>query len=237
MNQSNESRPGRRRMQPAPDVLEDRMVLSAGEGSTFAIMPGSVAGPGMVSSTAVQDLDPTLFTSPKQNGHIVLGIDVTPAVSTASGSASTTSTLKPEIISVKDSSGHVIHVQHSKYDPKVVKANKITPGDRRRPRWSRSRCPPPEQPANDYTVQVKGWARPAEPISSASTFPATSTGAGTVTKADIKTIKSEHGLTAIELEVHVRRRRQPRRRHQQHGPEDRPREPGRHRPRSARWSR
>ena len=55
MNQSNESRHGRRRLHPAPDVLEDRMVLSAGEGSTFAIMPGTVAGPGMVSSAQVPD--------------------------------------------------------------------------------------------------------------------------------------------------------------------------------------
>ena len=92
MNQSNESRQGRRRRQPAPDVLEDRMVLSAGQGSTFAIMPGSVAGPGMVSSLQFK-LDPNFFTSPQRDGRIVLGIDVTPAVSNSTG-ASTTSTSK-----------------------------------------------------------------------------------------------------------------------------------------------
>ena len=63
MNQSNESRQGAVAAQPAPDVLEDRMVLSAGQGSTFAIMPGTVSGPGMVSSLQFK-LDPSLFTSP-----------------------------------------------------------------------------------------------------------------------------------------------------------------------------
>ena len=126
MNQSNDSRQGRRRRQPAPDLLEDRMVLSSGQGSTFAIMPGTVSGPGMVSTLQFK-LDPSLFTSPARGGRIVLGIDVTPAVNNSTGT-STTSTLKPEIVSVKDSSGHVFRVEHSKYNPKVAKANKMTPG-------------------------------------------------------------------------------------------------------------
>ena len=195
MNQSNEiARRGAGALQPAPDVLEDRMVLSAGEGSTFAIMPGTVRGPGMVSSLQFK-IDPSLFTSPKRDGRIVVGIDITPAVATVVGLA-TTSTLKPEIVSVKDASGHMIRRAASKYDPKVMKANKITQtttsavlvtlngtADRAcRPTTTRCRS--------------KGWVRPVEPISSASTFPVTSTGAGTVTQADIKTIKSEHGLTA-----------------------------------------
>jgi hypothetical protein len=129
MNQSYQLRQGRRRRQPAPDVLEDRMVLSAGQGSTFAIMPGTVPGPGMVSSLQFK-LDPSLFSSPARDGRIVLGIDVTPAVQNSTG-ASTTSTLKPEVVSVKDASGHVIHVQHATYDRKVAKANKMTPGQTR----------------------------------------------------------------------------------------------------------
>ncbi len=77
MNHSNDSRPRRRQLRPAPDILEDRMVLSAGEGSTFAIMPGTVAGPGVVSSLQFK-IDPSLFTSPKKDGRIVVGIDITP---------------------------------------------------------------------------------------------------------------------------------------------------------------
>ncbi len=107
MNHSSNSRQMRSRIRPAPDVLEDRMVLSAGEGSTFAIMPGTVAGPGLVSSVSFK-LDPSVFSSPARGGRIVVGIDITPAVANTSGS-SATSTLQPEIVSVKDASGHMIH--------------------------------------------------------------------------------------------------------------------------------
>ncbi len=110
------------RMCLAPEVLEDRLVLSAGEGSTFAIMPGTVTTAGQVSTVNFK-IDPTMFTAPKRNGDIVIGIDIAAATSTSS--SSTTSTLKPQIVSVTDASGHVIRVQHSKYDPKVAKANKL----------------------------------------------------------------------------------------------------------------
>ncbi len=193
MNQSNQSRPRRRRIQPAPDILEDRVVLSAGEGSTFAIMPGTVAGPGLDSSTTFQ-ISPTLFSSPKKDGRIVVGIDITPAVSTASGS-STTSPLKPEIISVKDSSGHVIHVQHSKYDRAVMKANKITQSTTSAALVT-LKVPPTGAAANVYTVQVKGLDATSGTYLLGFYLPGDVTGAGTVTAADVKTIKSEHGLTS-----------------------------------------
>ena len=192
MNQSNESRQRRHRMRPAPDVLEDRMVLSAGEGSTFAIMPGTVPGPGMSSSIPFK-IDPTLFSSPKRDGRIVIGIDITPATSTASGS--TTSTLRPEIVSVTDAAGHRIKVQHSKYDPKVAKANKLD-------QTTTSAClvtlkvPATGQPAGDYSVQVKGMGATSGTYLVGFYLPGDVAGAGTVTQADIKTIKSEHGLTA-----------------------------------------
>jgi hypothetical protein len=193
MNQSNESRQGRRRLRPSPDVLEDRLVLSAGEGSTFAIMPGNVAGPGMVSSTKFE-INPTLFTSPKRDGRIVIGIDITPATSTAAGS--TTSTLKPDIIAVTDASGHRIQVQHSRYDPKVAKANKLGQSTTSAVTVA-LKVPPKGQPANDYTVQVKGMGATSGTYLVGFYMPGDVTGAGTVTSADIKTIKADHGLTAL----------------------------------------
>ena len=75
MNLSKELRRVRHRMCPVPEVLEDRMVLSAGEGSTFAIMPGYVTTAGQVSTVNFK-IDPTMFTAPKKNGHMVLGIDI-----------------------------------------------------------------------------------------------------------------------------------------------------------------
>ena len=191
MNQSNQSRPRRRRIQPAPDVLEDRVVLSAGEGSTFAIMPGAVAGPGIIGSTTFQ-ISPTLFSSPQKDGRIVVGIDITPAVANSSGS-STTSPLKPEIVSLKDSSGHVIHVQHAKYNPAVMKANKITQSTTSATLVT-LKVPPTGQAPNTYTVQVKGLHATSGTYLLGFYLPGDVTGAGTVTAADIKTIKSEHGL-------------------------------------------
>jgi hypothetical protein len=195
MNQSNESRQGRRRRQPAPDVLEDRMVLSAGQGSTFAIMPGTVPGPGMVSSLQFK-IDPSLFSSPARNGRIVLGIDVTPAVDNSTGE-STTSTVKPEIISVKDASGHVIRVTHSKYDPKVAKANKISPGMTSAALVT-LKVPATGQPASDYTVQVKGMGATSGTYLVGFYLPGDVAGTGTVTKADIQTIKSDRGKVATD---------------------------------------
>ena len=69
MNQSKELRQRRRRLRPAPEVLEDRMVLSAGEGSTFAIMPGSVTTAGQVSSTQVQDRPDPVHVATKDGQH------------------------------------------------------------------------------------------------------------------------------------------------------------------------
>jgi hypothetical protein len=193
MNQSNESRQRRRRSQPAPDLLEDRMVLSAGQGSTFAIMPGTVSGPGMVSSLQFK-LDPSLFTSPAKDGRIVLGIDVTPAVNNSTG-ASTTSTLKPEIISVKDSAGHVYRVSHSVYNPKVAKANKMTPGMTSAALVT-LKVPATGQPANDYTVQVKGLGATSGTYLVGFYLPGDVSGAGSVTKANVQTIKADHGKLA-----------------------------------------
>ena len=193
MNLSNQSRPRCRPMQPAPDVLEARVVMSSGEGSTFAIMPGTVAGPGMMSTTQFE-ISPTLFSSPKRDGQVVIGIDITPAVSTASGSA-TTSTLKPEIISVKDASGHTISVTHAHYSKKVMKTNKITQSQTSAV-LVKLNVPKTGMPANDYTVQVKGLGATSGTYLLGFYLPGDAAGTGTVTQADIKTIQSEHGLTA-----------------------------------------
>jgi hypothetical protein len=192
MNLSKKSRHGRRSMRPAPDLLEDRLVLSSGEGSTFAIMPGTVAGPGMVSSVPFQ-ISPTLFSSPKRDGKITIGIDITPAV--ASGSSTTTSSLDPEVVSVKDAAGHTIHVTHSHYDPKVAKANGIK-------QLTTSavlvtlKVPATGQAANDYTVQVKGMNATSGEYLVGFYLPGDAAGTGAVTAADIKTIKSLHGVAA-----------------------------------------
>jgi len=196
MNQSKELRRVHRRICPAPEVLEDRMVLSAGEGSTFAIMPGTVTTAGQVSTINFK-IDPTEFTSPKKNGDIVIGIDIAPATPTsASTSTTTTPTLKPEIVSITDAlTGRVIRAQHTTYDRKVAKADKLGNSPTSAVLVT-LKVPATGQPATNYSVQVKGLAQSTGGYLIGFYLPGDVAGTGTVTKSDIQTIKKDHGMTA-----------------------------------------
>jgi Dockerin type I domain len=196
MNQSKELRRVHRRTCPVPELLEDRMVLSAGEGSTFAIMPGSVTTSGQVSTINFK-IDPTDFTSPKKNGNIVIGIDIAPATPTsASTSAATTPTLKPEIVSVTDAlTGRVIRAQHTRYDRKVAKADKLGSSPTSAVLVT-LKVPATGQPATNYSVQVKGLNQSTGGYLIGFYLPGDVAGTGTVTKTDIQTIKKDHGMTA-----------------------------------------
>ena len=220
MNQSNELRRGRRRRQPAPDAPRRPHGLERGprqhlrhharqrhRGRTWSRHFNSrsipACSPRPPAMAALSSASTSLRPCPRPSG------------------TSTTSTLKPEIVSVTDAAGHVFRVQHSKYNPKVAKANKIGQmHDFGRPR-SPSRCPPPVKPANEYTVQVKGLGATSGTYLSDSTFPAMSPGTGTVAKTNIQDDQDGSRRDGHQREIRLRRRRQPRRRHQQHGLEDR----------------
>jgi Dockerin type I domain len=186
-----EVRRTRQRLCLAPDFLEDRVVLSSGQGSTFAIIPGTVTTAGQVSTVNFK-LNPTMFTTPKRNGDIELGIDIAAASPTSS---TTASTLQPQIVSVTDASGHTVRVQHSKYNAKVAKANKL--GDTQ---TSASlvtlKLPANGQSAVDYSVQVKGLDSTTGMYLLGFYLPGDVAGTGQVTNADLKTIKKDRGLTA-----------------------------------------
>ena len=99
-------------------------------------------------------------------------------------------------MSVTDASGHMIRVQHSKYDPKVAKANKLgnshdlgRAGDARRFR-------PPGSRRRDYSVQVKGLDSTTGTYLVGFYLPGDVAGTGQVTQADFKTIKKDKGMTA-----------------------------------------
>jgi Dockerin type I domain len=191
MSLSKELRRTRRRSFFTPEVLEDRMVLSAGEGSTFAIMPGNVTTAGQVSTVDFK-IDPTMFTAPRKNNKIVIGVDVAAATSSSS---STTSTLTPEIVSITDASGHVLRAQHTKYDPKVAKANKLGNSPTSAVTFSVT-VPKTGQPAADYSLQVKGLQSTTGQYLVGFYLPGDVAGTGTVTKADLQTIKKASGMTA-----------------------------------------
>jgi hypothetical protein len=176
----------------APEVLEDRVVMSAGQGDTFAIMPGTVTNVGQVSSLNFK-IDPTLFTAPK--GKIVMGIDIAPATPASSSTTTTTASLKPEIVSVLNPSGHVIPVQHTHYNAKVAKANKLghVPTSAV---FVTINVPKTGQPAADYSVQVKGMDLTTGQYLVGFYLPGDVSGNGTVTQANIQTIHKSLGMTA-----------------------------------------
>jgi hypothetical protein len=180
----------RRRMCAAPEVLEDRVVMSAGQGDTFAIMPGAVSSVGQISSLDFK-ISPQLFTAPK--GSFVMGIDIAPA--TSSSSSSTTSSLKPLIVSVKDAYGRVISVDHSHYNAKVAKANKL--GDVSTSAvLVKLKVPSANQPVTDYSVQVKGLDLTTGQYLVGFYLPGDVQGTGTVTQADVQTVHKDKGMTA-----------------------------------------
>lgn len=181
-----------------PEVLEDRMVLSAGEGSTFAIIPASVTTAGKMSNVPFT-VSSSLFTpAAKMHGKIMLGVDVTavtPDGSTASNLPTTATAVKPEIISVTSSTGQVIPVGHTHYYGKIARANHLgnTPTSAG---LFTIKVPKADQGAATYTVQVKGLEHSTGQYLLGFYLPGDTAGTGTVTKTDITTIKSLLGDAA-----------------------------------------
>ena len=168
------------------EVLEDRQLLSAGMGSTFAIMPGTVASAGQVSSVQFK-VDPAMIT-PGKGGKIVLGIDV-------AGNTSAASVVKPEIVSVKSANGRTIGVQHSTYSPTIVKSSKLSS-----PTTSAVlvTLPVPKtgQAPEVYTVQVKGLHNTTGQYLVGYFLPGDAKGTGAVDATNLQTIASEFGAKA-----------------------------------------
>ncbi len=179
----------------APESLEQRMVLSSGQGSTFAIMPGAVTTSGQVSSIPFM-INPSLFT-PAKNGKILLGIDVTPSTpsSSTSGTSSTGITLRPEVVSVTSSTGQVVKVEHTHYYPKIAKANHLgnTPTSAV---LLTMKMPATGSAPVDYTVQVKGLDHTTGQYLLGFYLAGDAAGTGSVTSTDITTIKSLKGDAA-----------------------------------------
>ena len=115
MNLSKEVRRRRRRMCLAPEVLEDRVVLSAGEGSTFAIMPGTVTTAGQVSTHHISRCLRRCSRLPRRTANILIGIDIAPA--DAAGRRPRRRRSSPRSSRSRTRPGTSIHVQHSTVRP------------------------------------------------------------------------------------------------------------------------
>ncbi len=183
----------RRRRCLAPDFLEERMVLSAGQGSTFAIMPGKISTAGQVSSLPFT-VNSTMFT-PTKSGKIEIGIDVTPVTATTSTSSNTpaAASVSPEIVAVKSSTGQAVHIDHSTYYPKIAKANHLghTPTSA-----ILMTLKVPANSSTNYTVEVKGLHGTTGQYLVGFYLAGDAKGTGTVNSADITTIKSLLGDAA-----------------------------------------
>jgi hypothetical protein len=168
--------------------------MSSGQGSTVAIMPGNVAAAGQVSSLSFE-ISPNLFT-PTKTGKLVLGLDVAPAAPKSSGaSSSTVTTFKPQIVSITTPDGHVMRAQHLRYNPAVAKANNLGKSSTSAVLFTLP-VPASDQPAGNYTVQVKGLGGTFGQYLVGFYLPGDVAGTGTVTKSDIQTIHSLLGKNA-----------------------------------------
>ena len=108
----NPNRPVRKPRTPvlAPELLEDRKLMTGGVGSTFAIIPATITKAGGQASISF-NLDPKLFTNPG-NKPFVLGIDVAP---------NTNSKANPSVVSVTTPTGKNLGVTHTAFDHKVTR--------------------------------------------------------------------------------------------------------------------
>jgi hypothetical protein len=192
MNASREPIRVRRRWCLTPEVLEDRVVMSAGLGSTFAVTSGGITTAGQVKSVDFK-IDPSLFTAPK--GKMVLGIDIAPVTPTSSSTTTTpTPAFKPSLVSITDPSGRVIRLQHSMYNRKIAKANHLGHAPTSAALVTIP-VPGTGKPAANYSVQLKGMHDTTGQFLVGFYLPGDVAGSGTVTQADIQTIKSERGMT------------------------------------------
>lgn len=192
MKTSKQSPRAPRRRCLTPELLEDRVVLSAGEGSTFAIMPSSVTTAGKESSVPFT-VSSSLFTpATKQHGKITLGVDVTaitPSNSSTSNLPSTANAVKPLIVSVTSPDGKVIPVQHTHYYGKLARANHLGDTPTSAALFT-IKVPTSSQGPGTYTVQVKGLDHSTGQYLLGFYLPGDASGDGTVNKTDITTIKS-----------------------------------------------
>jgi hypothetical protein len=167
------------------DCLEDRTVMSAGLGSTYAIVPGTIDAAGQTSTVQVK-FDPGYFTAGK-GGRMVVGVDI---------AADPNSTAKPQVVSMQaEGSRRPTAIQHAMYSQSIVKAKSLqTPISSAV--TGTVNIPKAGEPPATYTVNVKGLSGTSGNYLLGFYLPGDANGDGTVDQADIKVIKSEMGATA-----------------------------------------
>lgn len=187
MNPSRKQSRTRRNPLFSIDMLEDRRVLSAGMGSTFAIVPGTIAEAGKSSSVEIR-IDPSHFTGGR-GGRMVVGIDV---------AADPNSTVKPSVVGIRGANGRpAAAVQHSIYSQAVVKSAKLGS-----PISSAVttvlRTPKAGQEPITYKVDVRSQSDAAGDFLLGFYLPGDANGDGLVDKNDIQAIGSQLGRSTSD---------------------------------------
>ena len=236
MNQSNESRQGRRRMQPAPGRPRRPHGPQRGRRKHVRHHARHRGRAGHGLSASIQDRPQPVHLArdrrPHRRRHRHHAGRVHRRRASDHVHAQARDRLGEGRIRAHDSA-----CSTRSTDPQGDARRTRSASRRLRPSLVTLKVPATGQPANVYTVQVKGLDATSGTYLVGFYLPGDVAGTGTVTQADIKTIKSDHGLTATNskytFDADVNRDGVI----NGHGRQDRPGKPGCHRPRSARWSR
>jgi hypothetical protein len=178
---SRNARRQQRKLSPGTESLEEKTLLSAGMGSTFAIDPGIITKAGG-GSTIKFTVDPKDFTAPK-GGKLVIGIDVAP---------NSGSTVKPSIVSVTSRRGGGVRLQRGHYSKALVKANGLSSRNTSAV-LATIRVPRSGQKPITYTLHVKGLNRTSGQYLVGFYLPGDLSGDGVVDKTDIETLTKNLG--------------------------------------------
>jgi hypothetical protein len=166
----------RHKVCPAAEGLEGRQLLTSGAGSNFALVAGQITTPGG-SATINFSINPANFQIPK--GSFSLGVDVAPL----SGS-----TIQPEVSAVTAPGGKAVsQAFHS-----VMTGTSSTPTSAEIVPVSLAAG---KQPGN-YQVTITAQNSTTGAFLVGFYLPGDADGDGTVTKTDLKTIRSEIGVTS-----------------------------------------
>ncbi len=165
----------RPKSRPVVEGLEGRSLLTGGAGSTFALVPATVATAG---GTAAQTftINQNQFTG--SGGKITLGIDV---------AANSGSKLSPKIVSVLGPDHKPLHLTHSNYSPQIARSE-----GQSSTRGVLVTLPVGATPST-YTVVVAGQKKTSGVGMLGFYLPGDSNGDGVVDSTDIQAIKTAMG--------------------------------------------
>jgi hypothetical protein len=184
------SRPTRRPRTPslAAERLEAREMLTGGVGSTFAIIPATIAKAGGHVSVSFT-MNPSLFTDPG-NKPFVLGLDVAP---------NSNSQANPTIRSVTTPTGRTLGVTHAVFDPKVTRTG--VQGASALSSAALVTIPglqPKTAKSFTYKVNVDGLHQTSGSILLGFYLPGDADGSGAVNQADLNAIRYALNTTAAD---------------------------------------